>query len=85
MIGGDINRLVGPGELDDEARALIFARRFGPDFARETLHNLLGDIETEASALDVDLAGVVGADEFLEEFLDRLRRQANAVVDLYSA
>jgi len=75
VIGGDIDRFVGPGELDNEARALIFAIRFGPDFAPQTLYYLLGDVETEAGAGDVDLAGIVGPNEFLEEFLNRFRRQ----------
>ena len=44
MIGGNIDGFVGPGELDNEARALIFAIRFGPDFAPQTLHNLFGDV-----------------------------------------
>jgi len=67
-------------QFHDKGRALPFSGRFGADGAMMRLDHLLGHEEAQARAADVDLVGVVGAAELLEEARQGLGRDADAGV-----
>jgi hypothetical protein len=56
-------------EFDDELGTLTLAFGLGPNLTTETFNDLFGDIETETSARNVGLTGIIGADKFIEKFL----------------
>jgi hypothetical protein len=65
-------------QFHDERRPLSFSQRFHVDAAFVGDHDLFGDVEAETGALDVDLVGIPGAGELLEEERQDLRVDADA-------
>src|SRR5579883_537449 len=79
--GGRVNRRAGAVQREGELEGAAFARdAFRPGATTVHLHDLADDRKAQAGPLDVAAGAGLDAREALEHLLQRLRRDAHAVV-----